>query len=381
MWSVIPIVLFSLVASASPVDHSLTRRDFCDGVDAMPVLYHEYGSDKCKPKYSLSDDGVCRHTSFEANRCAAFCQVRTNFFYGQEQPFVNTFCHGPETCTITSTHTRTVGWSLSITPQIQNALKVGVSGGFSGSSGDAVAHSYSIKLESGQCGYFTFVPVVKSVCGSLSTQSQRVMFSPWPVHWCINDYKTTGNVCGDELRLNPDGSVDGETIFVRTNCENRMPLPAKEQDAVYQKPGVPMDRGTQEAWAKAWGNGDLTAANEDTAVKCETSDGSAKIEDCRHAFLSLLKYPDMEAQTGKKGKNFWLGYVHSCAVALEYDSDWDEGSCGITRGDAAMAAYTISDKCSDHGKGLVGGSRKFGKDKCQAKLRIVHTEGLPPSPS
>lgn len=163
MWSIIPIVLFSLVASASPVEHSLARRDVCDGENATPVLYHEYRGDKCKPKYSMNKDGVCNHAHWPENKCAAYCQVRTKFTYGQERPFPNTYCHGPESCTITSTHTVTVGWSVTISPQIQSAMKVGVSGGFSGSSGDAFARSYSIKLESGQCGYFTYVPVVKEV--------------------------------------------------------------------------------------------------------------------------------------------------------------------------------------------------------------------------
>ena len=164
MWSVIPVVLFSLMASASPVDHrkALTRRDACDGVDAMPILYHEYRSDKCKPKYKISDDGVCRQCNFQENSCVAFCQVRTNFFYGQEQPFPNTFCHGPQTCTITSTHTRTVGWSVNISPKVEAALKVGVSGSYTKSTADAVARSFSIKLDNKKCGYFTFVPVIKS---------------------------------------------------------------------------------------------------------------------------------------------------------------------------------------------------------------------------
>lgn len=128
-----------------------------------------------------------------------------------------------------------------------------------------------------------------------------------PVYWCLGDYTTTGNVCAQELRHNSDGSVDGETIFVRTHCDNRMPLPSGDQDPVYQKPGVPMDRGMQEAWAETWGKEDLTAADKDSPVKCETSDGSPKVEDCRHAFGSLLQNPQVPVTAGKKGKTYWAG--------------------------------------------------------------------------
>ncbi|PLN85513.1 hypothetical protein BDW42DRAFT_160637 [Aspergillus taichungensis] len=380
MWSIIPIVLFSLVASASPVEHSLMRRDVCDGVNATPVLYHEYRGDKCKPKYTMNKDGVCNHAHWPENKCAAYCQVRTNFFYGQERPFPNTYCHGPESCTITATHTVTVGWSITISPQIQNAMKVGVSGGFSGSSGDAFARSYSVKLESGQCGYFTFVPVVKEVCGTLSTQHVRAMPSPiLPVYWCLGDYTTTPNVCAQELRHNSDGTVDGETIFVRTHCDNRMPLPSGDQDPVYQKPGVPMDRGMQEAWAETWGKEDLTAADKDSPVKCETSGGSPKVEDCRHAFGALLQSPHVPATAGKEGKTWWAGYVHSCAIALYYQSDWEENACDIQLGDIAVAAYSITEQCAKDGEERVGGRRNFEKDGCKAQLEIIHTDGQPPT--
>jgi hypothetical protein len=44
----------------------------------------------------------------------------------------------------------------------------------------------------------------------------------------------------------------GETIFVRTDCNNQSPLPADQQDPVYQKPGVALDRGTILSTIKSW---------------------------------------------------------------------------------------------------------------------------------
>src|SRR2546429_8008708 len=106
-----------LTANHLPRDNKLSRRDPCDGINATPVLYHEYREDICPPKYSIASDGSCPYTNHLENDCAAFYQVRTNFVYGTEQPFVNTFCHGPETCAISQTYTRTVALSGSITPK------------------------------------------------------------------------------------------------------------------------------------------------------------------------------------------------------------------------------------------------------------------------
>lgn len=38
-------------------DHTLLRRDVCDGINDMPVLYHNYLTDVCRPKYFNSSEG------------------------------------------------------------------------------------------------------------------------------------------------------------------------------------------------------------------------------------------------------------------------------------------------------------------------------------
>lgn len=54
----------------------------------------------------------------------------------------------------------------------------------------------------------------------------------------------TGNFCATEMKKQRDGMQDTETIFVRTNCADRMPLPADQQDQIFQKhPELLLDRG------------------------------------------------------------------------------------------------------------------------------------------
>ncbi|KAL2834380.1 hypothetical protein BDW59DRAFT_156312 [Aspergillus cavernicola] len=99
----------------------------------------------------------------------------------------------------------------------------------------------------------------------------------------------------------PDGTVNGETIFVRTDCSNWMPLPMEEQDLVYQKPGVALDSGVYEAYANAWGNIDQTV-NADSLVSCglglqtEPTD----IGNCTQALEFLLQEPGTEIPREKK---------------------------------------------------------------------------------
>ena len=47
-----------------------------DGVNARPVLYHEYGKEDCQPSAQISPDGNCEGwQNFATNGCASFCQV------------------------------------------------------------------------------------------------------------------------------------------------------------------------------------------------------------------------------------------------------------------------------------------------------------------
>lgn len=140
--------------------------------------------------------------------------------------------------------------------------------------------------------------------GTMSTQN--VVTVPGGALDCDGDAQLTGNFCADQLKLNGDGKSDGDTIFVKTDCGTRMPLDPSQQDPAYQKPGVPLDRGTAEAWAAVWADTDSISASSDD-VKCETSDASPAMDDCTHAFNSLLQSPSVGVLHGKKDGTWWAG--------------------------------------------------------------------------
>jgi hypothetical protein len=62
-------------------------------------------------------------------------------------------------------------------------------------------------------------------------------------HRCVGNMHTIENYCVDALRQYPDGTVDGETIFVYTDCMTRLPLPMDQQTSIYGLPGVALDPG------------------------------------------------------------------------------------------------------------------------------------------
>ena len=153
--------------------HHLQRRDVCGGGPAaLPVLYHSYGTDVCPPKTQLNSDGTCPsdYNPYALYLCANFCQLTTTFTYITESPFTeNPFCHGPQSCTITNTVTTTVSWSanggVKIDPPKLFGVQAGVTGGFSYSNARATAEarSFSVKLDQNQCGYFTFIPIIRTI--------------------------------------------------------------------------------------------------------------------------------------------------------------------------------------------------------------------------
>lgn len=136
--------------------------------------------------------------------------------------------------------------------------------------------------------------------------SQDVVSVPGGALDCEGHSNLIGNFCADQLRLNADKTVDGDTIFVKTNCETRMPLAPSRQDPAYRKPGVPLDRSVAEAFAAAWKDVDAISTS-DNKVECESSEASPLSLDCTHAFASLLGFPGLGTVHGKKGSTWWAG--------------------------------------------------------------------------
>ena len=149
--------------------------------------------------------------------------------------------------------------------------------------------------------------------------TQDVVTVPGGALDCDGDPQLTGNFCADQLKLNGDKTVDGDTVFVKTDCETRLPLDPSQQDPAYQKPGVPLDRGTAQAFAAAWADTDTISTSSDD-VKCETSDGSPIVADCTHAFATLLQFPGMGVLHGKKGGTWWAGVSALLPTAMSITS-------------------------------------------------------------
>jgi hypothetical protein len=119
--------------------------------------------------------------NFPANGCATFCQLSasfpllvlliatsystppaaTEFVRGQESPFPRSECHYPGECELSESQSTSWGYSVSITPKVGKALKIGVSGSFTQTWARSSGHSWKFAPAEGECGYFTFVPIKK----------------------------------------------------------------------------------------------------------------------------------------------------------------------------------------------------------------------------
>lgn len=62
--------------------------NICNWDGAIPKLYTEYKEDACPAASHLDHDMVCYGWDIFAHDCGSFCQIRTQFEYGPEQPFV-----------------------------------------------------------------------------------------------------------------------------------------------------------------------------------------------------------------------------------------------------------------------------------------------------
>ncbi|KAJ5159063.1 uncharacterized protein N7500_008714 [Penicillium coprophilum] len=215
-------LFLSAQGTSGSQDHEsrLLPRDVCDGIDGMPILYHDYQSDVCRPKYVISSKGVCDHSDFQSNACVAFCQLRTRFVYGREFP-LGIWCDGPP-CKIEN-FTKTMTWSVDMSPQFEKGLDDGISGGWQS----------KITSDVGPRGMSHEVPLNEGH-GTLSHQKTRA-------NRCMNYMHTIQNYCVDDLRRYSDSTVDGETIFVYTDCMTRRPLPMDQQSSTYSLPGVALD--------------------------------------------------------------------------------------------------------------------------------------------
>lgn len=124
-----------------------------------PILYaKQYGTDICPPALTLNSDGSCPTTFYD---CVSYCEIRQNFYYAQEVPLDQPYCHGPLTCSISSSKATSYTFTGSIAaPNWLKALGIGITGGYSTGTTTTDVRTTSVNLQQGQCGYFTFLPIM-----------------------------------------------------------------------------------------------------------------------------------------------------------------------------------------------------------------------------
>lgn len=312
--------------SATPLD----KRDVCDGINATPVLYQDYWPDSCPPINTMNSDGTCPGQNYDtycasvclySRACLApmivltleqFCQVRTYFTYGQEAPVENSYCRSALTCTITDTVTKTITGSASANANWEWGFKMGITAGIS--RADATAHARAFSRPSnGGCGYFSIVPVWRNTCGTMT----EGYYNNDPGSILCAPQTTTENVCTSQQRLNQDGTVDAETIFVWTDCNNREPLPADQQDPIYNQPGVALDRGKYSILAENWGGIAVGAQGFDySTAQCGANKYSMPVADVWTASNNLDAIGDQDCCTPDAGGCANVMVVNHNAVDL-----------------------------------------------------------------
>lgn len=154
----------SLIAASPLTKLELARRILLPRTNPCqpggnPILYDkEYHSDLCPPANVMNADGSCP-TQFQD--CTSYCEVRQTFTYAQEVPLDQPYCHGPLTCSISSNKATSYTYTGSISARNWlRALGLGITGGYSTSTTTTDVRTTSVELAQGQCGYFTFLPIM-----------------------------------------------------------------------------------------------------------------------------------------------------------------------------------------------------------------------------
>ena len=112
MTTLLVLLSLNLILPCLSSGVELIKRNPCDWEGALPVLYKEYREEDCPANIKLLPGGSCGYPQCGAP-CGAFCQVRTNFYWGQEQPFLSLpVCGSGQTCKISSTDHTVCKWKV-----------------------------------------------------------------------------------------------------------------------------------------------------------------------------------------------------------------------------------------------------------------------------
>ncbi|KAK6221739.1 hypothetical protein QIS74_04611 [Colletotrichum tabaci] len=274
LWTIRPEDRRDFFASKKDA-HQLKTRNIndiipCVDKDKPATLYHTYSIMDCPPqnKFLSFSDGMMRFDTCEGwnkgtdkykkDGCMSFCETDTTFEWAQEVPFPHSQCHYSVKCGMAETDLVNLGWNVgrNTTVNTLKALKDGISGGWDHSYGTAKGKKWDVDLMEGECGYFTFVPVKKVVCGGITEPASP----PGDSGLCSSDPKNHRQ-CDDQLwtikAKNANGTAhaeitDGTILFVYTDCLTRLPLSMDKQDPVYRAPGVALSPKALDAIQQGW---------------------------------------------------------------------------------------------------------------------------------
>ena len=110
-WSLIILTIFCLILSSKT--EPTANADLCAWRGVTPQLFHQYDFVDCPPAHYLSKDRTCGDRKPDRGDCSSFCQMRTNFFYGQEQPYLTPQCISNQTCVLEEKTTQIYSWRAS----------------------------------------------------------------------------------------------------------------------------------------------------------------------------------------------------------------------------------------------------------------------------
>jgi hypothetical protein len=251
-------------AEAAVAETSLERRSHgCVSLNpfggASPNTdYYTNKPGGCPGGLQMTSTGSCPLSfgNSGSTSCQSYCEVKDSFFYGQEVPFSEfSGCREDQECSFTSTKSLSITqtWSFNMggglgdigsEDDIKGAFDFGASYSYSTTQTTAtgLVLSRPTNNNASDCGYWTFVPIFWTSCGTLTVSpvySQSGQHGSSIATSCMTSKLTNvPNYCNTTPYLTSGGNQAGETVFVVVGCNSNLLQPASMQDPIFRYPGV-----------------------------------------------------------------------------------------------------------------------------------------------
>ncbi|KAJ2986469.1 hypothetical protein NUW58_g5014 [Xylaria curta] len=225
----------------------IERDDGCVDQTYATTLVDYYG---CSTKFTMDKDGHCaagipEFAKANPGGCQGYCEVKVNYFFGQEIPYPNIAYRADAECSLQRTSARaTEGRSDKYNetdlvtrdddPSIplKATFNLGSSHTWTDSYQHTVGSVQTKPQDEKRCGRFSFVPnMVMWDSDSLSVETCAASPDLLEVH---------ATTAADDV-MNPDNTPMGLDVFVVTDCGTGAPTP-DGQDKIYYQPGVSLDK-------------------------------------------------------------------------------------------------------------------------------------------